>query len=351
MTPIAGITEELYLGDYASREELEADCDFWDATTAGWYAWCPRLAQYSHRLGLRERQEALTLLTGNAIHAGMNVLYSSGDEDLAVQAVSDIFGDREPLAPGGSYAHLHSGFVENVFKNYLPWRKKHDVFEPVVVHMDDLDLTDVVAAVWRILPDERVILGECKIVMRFIVDGEEFIYAMKPDLPILLGGQLYLMDHKVSCGGYLSDWYFEKHLVSNQLRGYCRGMEKLLNKRFAGAYINGIYAGDKALATKTKAGKPTTITKFTRFGPMDFSSAHLDEALWNQYAWRIMAFALEELAEQHPKMYKQFGYPQNTGKSCQGCHMLETCQMNPRTRMATMRAKFTQKKQRKFLDL
>ncbi len=350
MTTLTGVTEELYLGDYASREELEDACDMWDATTAGWYSWCPRMGQYSHRMGLRERDEALTLLTGNAIHAGMNILYTSGDEDLAIQAVSETFGDREAPPPSAKYAHLHTGFVENVFKNYLPWRKKHDIFKPLIVHMDEIDLTDVVAAVWRVLPDERVILGECKVIMRFDVDGEEFIYAMKPDLPILLGSDLYLMDHKVSCGGFLSDWYFEKHLVSNQLRGYCRGVENLVRKRTAGAYINGVFAGKQALDTKTKAGKPTTITKFTRFGPMLFTPAHLDEALWNQYAWRLMALAYQELAEQHPNMYKKFGYPQNTGKSCQGCHLLETCQMNPRTRMAKMRVKFVQK-QRKFLDL
>lgn len=349
--PTSGIQEVAYFSErYPDRESLDQEVDYWDASTAGDYAWCPRKAQYSHRMGLRESEEALTLLTGSAIHAGLAVLYTSNNEDLALQACVESFGDREPPPPSHSYAHLHAGFVEAVFKNYMVWRRKHDVFTPLIVHLEELDLTDVAAAVWRVLPDERVILAESKFIMKFLVDGEEFLYAMRPDLPITLGGNLYAYDSKVSCGGYLSDWYFEKFLLSNQLRGYNAGLQKLLKKKFAGALINGIYAGEKALETRTPKGQPSKVTKFTRYGPLKFTQDHLQEALWNQYVWRQLAFVHQELADQHKDLHKKFGYAQNTGKSCQGCSYLMVCQTEPRARFTVLGKKFTQKRHH-FLDL
>ena len=343
--------EVLYLGDYESREALESEVDMWDAYTASQYGWCPRNAQYAHHMGLQSISEAMQLLAGNATHAGMDVLYSSDDEELAVQAVGDAFGaDRDPLPPSHSYSHIHVGFMESIMKNYFPWRAKHDTFKPLVVHLDEIDTTDVVAAIWRILPDERVILGECKLVMRFDVAGNEFLYAGKPDLPITWGGDILVMDHKTSCSGFLGDWWFSKHDVSNQLRGYCRMIERLLQRRVTGAYINGIFAGKTALQTKTQAGKPSKTTKFSRYGPLLFRPSHLDEAMWNQYAWRQIAFVYQELAEEYPEMHKQFGYPQNTGKSCQGCSYLELCQAMPKARRSLIQKKFVQKRV-KFLDL
>src|SRR3990167_496575 len=156
-TPIKGIREVMYLSEkYPTREALESEVDMWDSTRAGRYSWCPRKAQYEDRMGLVQRDEALTLITGNAIHAGADVLHVSGDEDLAVEVVVKTFGEREPPAPSHPYAHLHTGFVEAVFKNYLEWRVKHDTFVPLIVHLDELDLTDVLAAVFRLLPDNRV---------------------------------------------------------------------------------------------------------------------------------------------------------------------------------------------------
>ena len=343
--------EVLRLGDYDSREDLEAEIDMWDSTTAGWYGWCPRNAQLSHLVGVDAISEGMPRIAGRAIHGGTDVLYTSEDEDLAVQAVGDVFGsERDPLPPSHSYSHIHAGFVENIFKNYLSWRAKHDTFKPLVVHYDEIDMTDVVAAVWRVLPDERVILGECKLVMRFDVAGEEFIYAGKPDLPITWGGNILIMDTKVSCSMNLGDWYFKKHVISNQLRGYCRMIERLLQRRVSGALINGVYAGEDALRTRTKKGALSKVTKFLRYGPLLFRPAHLDEAMWNQFAWRKIAFMYQKLAKDYPDMHKAFGYAQNTGISCRGCQYLEVCQATPKARSGVVRRKFVQKRV-KFLDL
>lgn len=340
---VAGLHEEIFLGSFPNREALEAQVDFWDASTASWYAWCPRLAQYSHVLNLREAETGLPLLVGQAIHMGMDVLYTAADPDLALQTVIETFGDHSPL-PGAKYAHLDSGFVEGVFKNYLVWRKKNDAFQPLIVDLEDLDHSQVVAAIWRLLPDGRVVLGESKLVMEFEVDGEAFVYCGKPDLPVELNGEIIAFDHKVACGGYLSDWYFDKHVISNQLRGYCKMLSVLLGKHVSSALINGIWAGEKALAKDTKA------TKFMRYPLPQFSPEHLDEAIWNQYAWKQLAYIYQELGRQHPRMYQRFGYPQNTGKSCQGCSFLGLCKTDPRDRVAEMRRTFTQRR-RSFLDL
>jgi hypothetical protein len=356
---VGKITEVLYLSErYPNQAALEAEVDMWDSTVAGGYAWCPRKGQYQHLLGLTEREDALTLLTGIAMHAGSDVLHTSGDEALALSRVLEVFGDREPPPPGHSYAHLHAGLIEGVFKNYLVWRKKHENFTPLIVRLSDLDLTDVVAAVWRVLPDERVILGECKLVMRFEVDGEEFLYAMKPDLPALMGNRVGIVDVKVSCGGYLSEYWFEKHDLSNQLRGYCKGLTLLLQPllaRLGHAYVSqalviGMYAGEKALETHTKAGKPSQITRFAPHGPLLFQPAHLEEAIWNQYTWRKIALWYQQFAQEHPKMHKLYGYAQNTGKACQGCSYRELCLAHPRGRLAKMQQKYVQR-QRRFLDL
>jgi hypothetical protein len=347
-----GVQEELYLGQYASREELEREIGtFWDATTAGRYAWCPRHAQYAS-LGLEPSGESLQLDAGNAIHAAMHTLYTSGDGELALHVLRQTFGeDRSLPAPSAKYSHINVGFLEVVFKNYLTWREKHDTFEPLLVHYEDLDLSQVAAAMWQVLPDGRVILGESKLVMRLDVDGDEFIYAGKPDLPILMGGGLYIMDHKTSCGGYLSQWWAEKHTISNQLRGYCRMIELVASKvlaqagqqRVQGAIINGIYAGEKATDPKFRG------TSFSRFGPFLYRPSHLDEAIVNQWWWLKMRHLYAETADASPALRK-YGWGQNTGKACQGCPYLDLCREQPAARRGVIQTKYS-RKERSFLDL
>ncbi len=347
------IKEVTYLSpEYASLEELTAAEDVvgWDHSTASQFAKCPRAGQYAVRLGLEQREEALPLLTGRAIHAGVDVLFTSGDEELAIAAVVDEFGDREPPPPGHKYGHLTSGFVENVFKNYIVWAKNHVTFKPLVLDLEELNLENVVAAMWRVLPDGKVILGESKLIMRFDIDGTPFIYSGKPDLPITMGDRTYVMDTKVSCGGYLSDWYFDQHVVSNQLRCYCLMIAELTGRKVDGAYINGIYAGEKALEERTKSGAKSKVTKFMPYGPLLFTESQQREAIWNQFAWREMAFAFEQLGKSFPNQYRDFGYPQNTGKSCQGCRFLPLCSATPRLRPSKMQSDYAQKR-KTFLEL
>src|SRR5258708_1369591 len=106
-----------------------------------------------------------------------------------------------------------------------------------------------------------------------------FHYAGKPDLPVMQGGEILLMDHK-STNSYLSDYYFDQFRFSNQLRGYCSMIERLTGQRLGGALINGLYVGNKAIDDASKAAR------FARYGPMMFQPGHLAEAIKNQYYWR-----------------------------------------------------------------
>jgi len=328
---------EYFSSQYPDRAALEKAVEVnWDATSASQIARCPRNGEYSLRYGLVPKGESYQLMAGGSLHAAMAVYYAGGDPDLALAELARIWGkDRDfVLPPGHRYGHLTLGFLEVIFKNYVDYARKRDTFKPLVVKLDDLDLSKVVGAVWRVTEDGNIVLGESKIIMDFSsVIGEPFIYAGKPDLPVELGGAVYLMDHK-STNSYLSDYYFEQYRFSNQLRGYCAMISAITHLTMNGALINGIYMGEKASSTEFKGNR------FSRYGPMLFQPAHLEEAIKNQYSWRKTL-----------DWYEQLGYyPQHTSKLCSGCSYSSLCALSPSIREASMQTEYTQI-DRSFLDI
>lgn len=331
------IQEVLYFSkEFPTRALLEEQVETqWDATTASNMARCPRYGEYKIRYGLTRLEEAPYLKAGNALHSALSLLYSGVDPDLCLAEIARVWGKGrdEFLPPTHRFQHLHLGFLETVFKNYLTYSKR-DTFKTITCSMDDLDLSTVLGAVFRVAPDGKVILGESKIVMRFLVEGQPFVYSGKPDLPIEMGGSIYVMDHK-STNSYLSDWYFDQYRFSNQLRGYCAMVQQLLPQLHVnGAMINGLYMGEKAVATEFKGNR------FGRFGPMLFQPSHLAEAIRNQYEWR------QTLDYHESRGY----YPQHTSKLCVSCEYDGLCAADVRSREGVMRNQFTQIT-RRFLDL
>jgi PD-(D/E)XK nuclease superfamily protein len=321
---------------YPDRAALEKAVEVnWDATSASQIARCPRNGEYALRYGLVPNGEAYQLMAGGALHAGMAVFYSGGDPDEALLELARVWGkDRDfVLPPGHRYHHLNLGFLEVIFKNYVDFAKRRDTFKPLVVKLDDLDLKHVLGAVWRVTEDGNVVLGESKIIMEFIVNGEIFVYSGKPDLPVEIGGAVYLMDHK-STNSYLSDWYFEQYRFSNQLRGYCCMIERITHLKLNGALINGIYMGEKAVNTDFKGNR------FARYGPMLFQESHLAEAIKNQYYWKKTLDWYEA----------QGYYPQHTSKLCSGCSYATLCALSPLVREASMQTEYTSV-DRHFLDI
>ncbi len=334
--PMASMVKEIeyFSSRYPTREALEAAREInWDATTAGQLARCPRNGQYAIRYGLRPKEEAIYLNAGNALHAALNYYYSGADGDLCLEELRRIWGKGYDYRSNGKYGHLHLGFLEVVFKNYMDYARKRDTFKPLIVKMEDLDLTRVLGAVWRVAEDGSVILGESKVIMEFTVNGEDFVYSGKPDLPIEMGGAVYLMDHK-STNGYLSGWYFDQYRFSNQLRGYCAIVSSITHLRLNGALINGLYIGERAILTEFKGDR------FGRYGPMLFDPSQLSEAIKNQYYWRK---ALD--------YFEQTGYyPQHTGRDCVSCPFATLCALPPSIRDLTIRTDYDAV-DRSFLDL
>lgn len=322
------LKEVTYLSDrYSSKEQLEAECEFWDATTAQWVGDCPRRAEYSIRHGLIPKGESAALYAGRALHAALAVYYATGSDELALAELESAWepGKDYRLPPQHKYAHLHYGHLEVVLKNYLVHARKRDTFSALKLPLDALDLTDVLAAVWKVTPEGLVVFGECKLVMRFDVEGNEFVYVGKPDLPVRMSGTVVLMDHK-STNSYLSDWWADQHRFSNQLRGYCKMFSKIVKKEPpSGAMINGLYIGSKAASSEFKG------TKFARFGPYPYQPSHLDEAIRNQYHWRKLLDVFEA----------QGYYPQHASRMCSGCPYADICEASVATRPHVIQQRYT----------
>lgn len=326
MPPI--LTEVPYLRDGLQWEDV-ATLPIWDATTAYKVSDCPRRAQHAIIDRLVKDEDVPPLRAGRAIHAGLAVYYAGADEDAVIDAALDAFGpDSGALMPRNAdrWAHLHTGHIEIILKNYFQWARKHDTFTVLKSKVEDLKLDNVVAARWQTLADGTVVLGESKIIMEFdLGEDEPFLYGGRPDLPVEIGGSLYVMDHK-STNAYLSDWYFAQYRFSNQLRGYCAMIGELLDRKMAGAVINGVHMGPKASVSGF------TGSKFARYGPMAHLPSHQEEALRNQRAWqRTLAW------------YSSDGFfPQNASRSCQGCPYVTLCEASPRARPSVAQQSFQQ---------
>lgn len=333
---MSNLKEHIYLSpNYPTREALEAAVETgWDATTASGIARCPRFGEYKIRYGLEPKTNAVYLRAGNALHGAMALHYAGAPQDLVLAELRNTWGAEDQVLPAGhSFSHLNLPFLETVLKNYFDYSKKADNFRPLTMKLDDLDLTNVLAAMFQLTPDGHVILGECKIIMKFQVDGEQFIYSGKPDLPVEMGGAIYMMDHK-STSGYLSSWYFDQYRFSNQLRGYCAMLAELTHLQVNGALINGMYVGEKAASSEFKGNR------FGRYGPMLYQPAHLTEALRNQRAWQKVLDYYEA----------QGYYPQHASKLCSNCPFESLCAATPAIRESVMKTEFVYV-DRKFLDL
>lgn len=337
---MSAIKEVLYLSPpFSSREELEREVEFWDASTAQQLADCPRRGEYAIRRGLRLKEEPVFLRAGNALHAGYAALYAGMDEEASLEEVCLAWG-KDPywVPPAGKFGHLCLGFIETIFKNYVIWRRRYDNFTPIVVTLDDLNLERVVAAVWRILPNGNIVLGESKVAMEFNVTEKgsprKFIYSGKPDLPVREAGTKPLVTDFKNTNAYLSEWYFEQYRFSNQLRGYDAINTELLGEPFNGFMIRGVYMGSKAADTTFKG------VRFNTYGPQEFSPKNIQEAIQNQYEWRKALDFFEERGY----------YPQHSSKLCSNCPFERLCAASPVTREAIIQQDY-QVVDRHFLEL
>jgi len=331
--------EEVYLSerfpDLAALKIALDEAVAPDATRTQWIASCPRRAEYALDRQVKEKGDALPLRAGKGLHAALDTFYTTNDQDLALSALQASWGPEAQArnAPDKSFGHLHLGHLEVVLKNYFEYARLRDMFRPIIIKRSDLNMENVVGAVFRLTDAGEVILGESKLVMEFDVKGDKFLYAGIPDLPIEMGGVYYILDHK-STNAYLSEWYFNQYKFSNQLRGYCLMVQELTGLPISGALINGIYIGERASLDGFKG------ERFSRYGPLSYQPAHLHEALLNQYYWR------KTFAHHRAQGY----FPQHASKLCSGCPFSALCNAAPAARESALQQSY-ESVNVKFLDI
>lgn len=337
---------EVYINPaYPSYEDMVEDRGpIYDSTALQKLADCPRYFQVREILGLEPAgPPSAKMVAGIAVHEGLEYFYSLPQEARTqaaqqhaveiMQTTFDSFGiDRAVMDQ--SATHLTVGHLTQVMENYFHYwtHEALDIYEPIQLTLDDLDLSSVLAAKFKLNDEGYLILGESNIVMEFQPErGPFYAFAGKPDLPVRDQlGQIYVMDHKTT-SSYLSDWWAKQFEVSNKMRIYMAMVRSLLGETPMGAIINGIYVGKYATNPDSKA------TKFTRF-PFDFSPGHIDEAIENWHTWIRLASFLEG----HDY------YPQGCGYG--GCSMPGVCRREPVTRAEVLATDY-QPSTREFWDL
>lgn len=318
--------ETYYEDGISSIEEVKEKYGaFWDATTLQKVADCPRKHEVRVEMNLESSgPPSAPMVAGIALHAGLEYYYALPERgtELAREAAVQVMHaeyDSFPIDRGlmdQNHVHLSSEHLENVMQNYFHYWEVEaiDIYTPLEVKRDDLNLEDVVAAKFRTTVTGDLILGESSLIMKFDVgEDKPFVLSGKPDLPVVKqDGTLWAMDHKTT-SAYLSDWWAKSYQISNQLRGYMAMLRSLTGRTPMGGVINAIYVGKYATNPNSKA------TKFNRF-QFDFSPEHIDEAILNQHAW---VKTIEH--------YRSTGYyPQGCGYG--GCDMPGLCRRDPATR-------------------
>ena len=321
---------EYFAPGFSCIEEVEAEYGtIMDASTLVRVARCPRLHEVRVEKNLDRPASTPKMMAGIVIHDSLDVYYAHPvrDEelenhciDLARDAWNALDIDRGKMDKDST--HLTTDHIVQVLKNYFAYYGKTvvEVYKPLAgFRLDNLNLDQVVAARFKLLPDETLVLGESSLVMAFPVNDDVLLLAGKPDFPVIKDGRYWSMDHKTT-SQYLSDWWADKHAVSNKDRGYMAMLQSLLQQPVEGSVINGIYVGKYATSEKSKA------TKFHRY-EFKFAPDHVTEAINNQYAWRRTI-----------DFYRDLGYfPQG----CHGgCALPDLCRIDPVDRAEVERTEY-----------
>jgi len=314
------IKELLYISpEYGSLEEVRKQVMYYDNSTLKGMATCPRQFYYNSVRHLRTPGRSRPLYAGSALHAAIDGWDYGLTVDEALDVLEEEWDDTDSHPCDDKFKHLTLSHLKEVFSNYVAYAKDEgSIFTPVRVKWEDLDLSQVVAAKFRILPGGEVLLGESNIVMKFPVSKGTLYYAGKPDsVKEMPNGRLYIMDHK-STTSYLSEWWAKQWIASNQMRPYIGMVQNLLNRKLHGFIINGIHVGPGATNPNSRA---------TRFCPyrFDVSQDAVQESLENQFYWT-------EIVESHLWFKDPATYQQHGQKGCQGCWFKDICATEPELR-------------------
>lgn len=193
---------------------------------------------------------------GSAMHAALRVLYAEGwSYEPARAALVAAWGDvRAPL--GDKKAFLTLPFME----------------ERLRLYMEEREATPTILERSKVLAD----VAEAEHVFEWPnVAGEIVKVRVILDLAVEADGKTYVVDNKCTTGWVSSHWAMQFR-ISNQMRMYAAYLQQERGISVAGAIINAIYIGEKALdaseAWKKRTSSPTSLVL------IDFTQEQIDDS-------------------------------------------------------------------------
>lgn len=281
---------------------------------------CPRKHFYSAELGIESPEKVPVLKAGTAIHEGLDALHASEDWDVdsAIQAMAESWGDYS-VPRTHKHSFLTPGHMEIILRNY--------------------------ADHYRNRPRETYAVGSELFSERsFSVDWDGVTVGGRIDLlEQTADGDLYLVDHKCTTS-WLNKWWAQKKGfdIGHQLRLYTAAIERELDTNLAGAYVSGVYMGEKA-ADPPEKWENRKSSQFRLFGPFSFSAEKLKETrAWIEQGLMDMAWHRSQESE-HER--REYAWPQNTANrfGCSACDFFELCSSSPASRDGRIKAHFVEK--------
>lgn len=330
------LTEEWYFRPpYTSREEVEEAFDVVDSSRLDNFSFCPFEYNIKYELHKREARLSRYMITGSAIHEGLDYYYTTLEEagsiDLAVAYWDDVGLEKE--ACPDKEAHLTAAHIRLCMEYYYDeWnRKRVDTYRPIdPPTMDQLDLSSVVAAKFRLTPDGHVVLGESNLLMEFRLGDIQFVMAGKPDLPVMTqDGALYIMDHKTT-SSWISSWLWKRFDADNKMRCYIAMIDKLL------PHVSPIGYVINALCVHPNIAKPT------------FSGTRSDRRKWRTTPSLVEEGLKNQLA--HHEMIKLCRKMDFFPQGCERCRHPELCNTPPESRGVPLMLNFKDS-DREFFDI
>jgi len=218
---------------------------------------CDRYLEYKALHRRIESGEKAALNFGSAIHLALEHRYRKyGTEFLPdtyyaeVAKILTSFFDEHPV-PADDFRNLN--WADTVIRKH---NEKYEIEEFALLGDPDTNKPMVELSfsvplfTWKgRLDDKDVVIP--------------IIYTGRIDLPVVLDGQLYVMDHKTT--SMLGAQFFERMKMSSQPKGYCWAMQKATGKQVAGYVVNAIrtkqpplYVTEGRTSSKGKNQSPET---------------------------------------------------------------------------------------------
>jgi hypothetical protein len=271
---------------FTSGEEVEEAYEIVSPSRLEKFQYCPYSYSLVYEQKLQPAAKARQMLAGIAMHKALDYYYSTLDREGSFEFLSEEpWSDPEPWEillweqekKGHGFLTLDH-LADQLNRYYDHWEAATDTYPPIdPPRVEDLNMDRVIAAKFRVTPDERVVLGESSILMELPFGDLKLLIAGKPDLPIIApDGRIYIMDHKTT-GSWISGWFWKRFEADNKMRVYCAMVRDLLGITPNGYIIN-------AICLHANTGKDTFSGTRTRRKKWIVTPSQIEEGVKNEYA-------------------------------------------------------------------